>query len=462
MSAKSLCCDICKAQFRGMREAQEHGEATGHASFSESTEAVLTLVCAECGKPCRTVTEQEVHTKRNPGHTTFVDKTQEAAAAVDTAAEVKSLRAEAAAEARGEAAGAPGAVTAMEVEDEPDGEMVVPEVPQALLEQLTSEFGVCVKRRHWGSSQPLAHSSLPLHPGFGEHRARQALYATGTDSIQVAVDWLGEHQDDEAYDKPLLVPKNKLKKKLTKEEARLQAEELRKAAAARRDKEEKEAEKLREKERIRMGKEIQAAKRIDEDQERRRNLAWRQREKEEEAKARERIRVKLEEDKRERRRKLGLPEELTAEEVAAEAAKAQAQAEAEAKAKADAAARASAVRPVSVAERLRAELVAVKRATADAPDRHKQAFTTLMTFCGNVARAPEEEKYRRIRVSNPAFQQRVASIDGGLRFLALVGFVPDSTGEFLEIPRAAISPAVLNAAGAELQNAMENPFFGVL
>ena len=441
-AAKSLCCDVCKAQFRGMREAQDHGEATGHASFSESTEAVLTLVCADCGKPCRTVTEQEVHTKRT-GHTSFVDKTAEAAAkGVDTAAEVKELRAEAAAEARGEVATAAdaGGVTAMDVDADagPDGELVMPDAPQALLEQLTAEFG------------------------FSENRARQALYATGTDSIQVAVDWLGEHQDDPTFDLPLLVPKNKLKRKLTKEEARIQAEELRKAAAARREREEKESEKMREKERIRMGKEMQAAKRIDEDQERRRNLAWRQREKEEEAKARERIRIKLEEDRKERRRKLGLPEELTAEELAADAAKAQAQADAEVKIKADAAARASAVRPVSVAERLRAELVAMKRATADAPDRHKAAFQTLMTFVGNVARAPDEDKYRRIRVSNPAFQTRVGSIDGGIRFLNLVGFVADPTGEFLDIPRAAVSAAVLNAAGAELQNALENPFFGVL
>jgi hypothetical protein len=78
MSALSIKCDVCGAQFRGMREAQDHGEVTGHASFSESTEAVLALVCATCGKPCRSKTEQEVHTKRT-GHTEFSDKTHEAA-----------------------------------------------------------------------------------------------------------------------------------------------------------------------------------------------------------------------------------------------------------------------------------------------------------------------------------------------------------------------------------------------
>jgi len=428
-----------------MHEAQDHGEATGHASFSESTEAVLNLVCADCGKPCRSATEQDVHTKRT-GHTQFVDKTAEAAKPVDAEAQMKQLRAEAAAEARGLDVTMVDLTTDKAAEEggppssEPDGELITPEVPQALLDQLTTEFG------------------------FTENKARRALYQTGTDSIEVAVNWLGEHQDDADVDTPLLVPKNKLKRKLTKEEARVQAEELRKAAAARREREEKESERVREKERIRMGKELQAAKRIEEDQERRRNIAWRQREKEEEAKAKEKIRIKLEEDKRERRRKLGLPEEPTAEEVAAEAAKsaAKAQAEADAKAKAAEAAAKAAVRPVGVAERLRAELVAMKRAIADAPEKHKTAFETLMKLVGNVAQAPDEEKYRRIRLTNATFQQRVASIDGGVRFLNIVGFVADASGEFLDIPRSSVNIAVLNAAGAELHNALENPFFGVL
>lgn len=34
---------------------------------------VLNLTCTECGKPCRTQTEQDLHTKRT-GHASFVDK----------------------------------------------------------------------------------------------------------------------------------------------------------------------------------------------------------------------------------------------------------------------------------------------------------------------------------------------------------------------------------------------------
>lgn len=38
--ALSLKCDICGTQLRSVKEAQDHGEATGHAAFSESTESV--------------------------------------------------------------------------------------------------------------------------------------------------------------------------------------------------------------------------------------------------------------------------------------------------------------------------------------------------------------------------------------------------------------------------------------
>ena len=193
---------------------------------------------------------------------------------------------------------------------------------------------------------------------------------------------------------------------------------------AKREKEEKESERLREKERVRAGKELLAAKRIEEDQERKRNIAWRAREKEEEAKAREKIRLKLLEDKRERRRKLGLPEDPTPEELAEEAA---AKAAKEAEAAAKKAAYAPAVRPVSAAEKLRAELVGMKRAHEAEAGRFAACCNTLLTYCGNIAREPGEDKFRRIRLANAAFQQRVGTCTGGLRFLELLGFQTEPT-----------------------------------
>lgn len=75
---------------------------------------------------------------------------------------------------------------------------------------------------------------------------------------------------------------------------------------------------------------------------------------------------------------------------------------------------------------------------------------------------PDEEKYRKIRLSNAAFQARVSSVEGSLRFLELLGFQKDEGGEFLVMPRDKVSVETLNAAGGELNNALTNPFFGAL
>ncbi|RWW35133.1 hypothetical protein GW17_00000058 [Ensete ventricosum] len=56
MAGLSLRCGDCGALLKSVEEAQEHAELTKHSNFSESTEAVLNLVCATCGKPCRTRT----------------------------------------------------------------------------------------------------------------------------------------------------------------------------------------------------------------------------------------------------------------------------------------------------------------------------------------------------------------------------------------------------------------------
>lgn len=40
MAALSLTCKQCNASLKSVKEAQDHGEATGHSQFEESTEAV--------------------------------------------------------------------------------------------------------------------------------------------------------------------------------------------------------------------------------------------------------------------------------------------------------------------------------------------------------------------------------------------------------------------------------------
>jgi hypothetical protein len=39
----------------------------------------------------------------------------------------------------------------------------------------------------------------------------------------------------------------------------------------------------------------------------------------------------------------------------------------------------------------------------------KRAFQTLLTYIGNVVKSPEEDKFRKIRLSNATFQARYYS-----------------------------------------------------
>lgn len=75
---------------------------------------------------------------------------------------------------------------------------------------------------------------------------------------------------------------------------------------------------------------------------------------------------------------------------------------------------------------------------------------------------PNEEKFRKIRLNNPTFQDRVGGLHGGVEFLELCGFEKLEDGEFLFLPRDKVDMAVLNSAGSELNSAIANPFFGVL
>lgn len=79
-----------------------------------------------------------------------------------------------------------------------------------------------------------------------------------------------------------------------------------------------------------------------------------------------------------------------------------------------------------------------------------------------MVRQPNEEKFRRIRLSNPTLQANIFSIDGGMEFLATCGFVPDSTEEFLVLEKDRVNMNALNQAGVVIESAITNPFFGSL
>ncbi|XP_068639215.1 uncharacterized protein [Aristolochia californica] len=412
MACLSLRCRDCGVLLKSVAEAQEHSELTSHSNFSKSTEAVLNLVCTTCGKPCRSNTESDLHTKRT-GHADFVDKTSEAAKPIELEAPKVPPEPE-----EGDKS----------AESEPAHEMAFPEVDKKLLEELESM-------------------------GFATAKATRALHYSGNSSVEDAVNWVVDHENDSDIDEmPRVLVEIKIesgKPSLTPEQVKIKAQELRERARKKKEVEEKRMEREREKERIRVGKEFLEAKRIAEENERKRVIAFRKAEKEEEKRAREKIRQRLEEDKAERRRNLGLPPEEPA------TVKASPLVMEEKK-------NSLPVKPASKAGRMRDCLRSLKQNHKDNGAKVKRAFQTLLTYAGNVAKNPDEEKFRKIRLNNPTFHDRVGSLQGGIEFLELCGFEKIEGGEFLFLPRDKVDIAVLKAAGAELNSAIANPFFGVL
>ncbi|RXH78993.1 hypothetical protein DVH24_034200 [Malus domestica] len=197
----------------------------------------------------------DLHTKRT-GRTEFVDKTADAAKPISL--EVP----------KATPSGSKEAVCASSHVPE---EMVVPEVDKKLLEELEG----------MGFSTPRAtralHHSADIH--LSQTLRKAGALCTGYDllgnaSLEVAVNWVVEHENDPDIDEMPSVPINSKfeapKPSLTQEQLKAKQQELREKARKKKEEEEKRTEREREKVRIRVGKELLEAKRIEEDNERKR------------------------------------------------------------------------------------------------------------------------------------------------------------------------------------------------
>ncbi|XP_048138349.1 UBX domain-containing protein 1-like [Rhodamnia argentea] len=287
--------------------------------------------------------------------------------------------------------------------------------------------------------------------GFSPEQATRALHFSGNSSTEAAIDWIVDHQNDPDLDQ---MPRVSIdidieapEPTFVTEEMIMGAQELRDRAEEKK-KEKKNSQRETEKERIRAGKELLEAKTIAEENERKRYVAVKKAEKEEARRAKERILRKLQNDMVERRRKLGLPPETPA------AVKPSLPFEDNR--------RTSGVSYVTKADQMRECLRSLKRNHKDEDARVKRAFQTLLIYVGNVVKNPDNEKFRRIRLSNPVFQSRVGSLEGGVEFLELCGFEKIEGARFLFLLRDKVDLAVLNLAGTQLKSALTNPFFGLL
>ncbi|NP_001150837.1 UBA/UBX 33.3 kDa protein [Zea mays] len=358
--------------------------------------------------------------------------------------------------------------------------------------------------------------------GFPTARSVRALHFSGNSNLESAVNWLLEHESDPDIDRLPLVPReisiecgdtsdevrndvegmrDTVQEQKPKEHTETgrqnetsqlerepnadgQEEEDRKRILAlykqKRDEEGRARGRIRsqlqedQRERIRAAKDLMEAKRSLEENQRKRCVSFerashlqlprllleekrwlcfgcrvmesRVADQEEEKRARERIRQRIADDKAERRRRLGLPQDDPRDPAATMTP---------AKVK-------PAGRAVVASEQLRDCLRTVKKNHRDDPAAVARAYQVLLKIVGNVAKNPGEEKFRRIRLSNPVFKDRVGSVRGGVEFLELCGFRRLSGIGYLVMPRDKVDVALLTAAGVEIASALENPYFGLL
>ena len=94
--------------------------------------------------------------------------------------------------------------------------------------------------------------------------------------------------------------------------------------------------------------------------------------------------------------------------------------------------------------------------TFRSPGVAQTAIQTLRTLTNNVITHPEEEKYRTIKTSNKALQERIVKVTGALMFLKAVGFKPSGEEYTIENPDMAILQMGLGKLDEELAKLQGN------
>uniref|UniRef100_A0A0D3H2E2 UBA domain-containing protein n=1 Tax=Oryza barthii TaxID=65489 RepID=A0A0D3H2E2_9ORYZ len=324
--------------------------------------------------------------------------------------------------------------------------------------------------------------------GFPTARSIRALHFSGNSSLESAINWLLEHENDPDIDQLPLIPREiNIECGDTPNEARNDIQGMR--ANAQESKPEESTAAGRQKpvlytfincchtshlnflyqETSQVERELNADQ--NEDEVRRRIIELFKSKQDGQERERGRIRNQLQEDKRERIRaaKDLMEAKRTLEEnqrkCVMESRKADQEEEKRARERIRKRIEDDKIKPVEPAvspEQLRDCLRNLKKNYKDDTTKVTRAFQILLKIIANIVKNPEEEKFRRIRLNNPVFKERVGDLQGGVEFLELCGFMKLAISGYLVMPRDKINLALLNAAGVEVASAMENPYFGLL
>eukprot|EP00573_Skeletonema_grethae_P001853 CAMPEP_0201686186 /NCGR_PEP_ID=MMETSP0578-20130828/721_1 /ASSEMBLY_ACC=CAM_ASM_000663 /TAXON_ID=267565 /ORGANISM="Skeletonema grethea, Strain CCMP 1804" /LENGTH=551 /DNA_ID=CAMNT_0048170205 /DNA_START=29 /DNA_END=1685 /DNA_ORIENTATION=+ len=329
--------------------------------------------------------------------------------------------------------------------------------------------------------------------GFSEIRAQKGLI-NGNGTVEGAVEWLLNHQDDDDIDDPIeKVPKggaavaqsykcnecgkilsnmanlelhaNKtghsdfeestvLKKPLTAEEKGrkiLEIKSLLKAKRAEREDTEKKDNVDREKQRRFMGQEMQKTREEMEIEARKRMAKQRKKEKEDALKERQRIRAELEKDKRERAANKGkLSGRLGVDGYNPSGIQYGVNPDGTPVVEEEALQKKKKAPPSAAKMDEYITKVSSYRAGGDGGN----CLKILKAYIGNVVKNPDEPKYKKINMENKAYKTKVKPFLGAKNLLLAIGFAPTEDGTALELMEDA-DMEVLKQAHAKVEAAYE-------
>lgn len=293
--------------------------------------------------------------------------------------------------------------------------------------------------------------------GFSDVRSRKAIHHGGT--LEGAIAWITEHQEDPDIDQPYMVRKRDTipKVPLTAEEKAAKiaaAQEKIKQMRLAKQRKEKEDEIIREKERRSRGQKSQEVDEAREKMVRQMEAKKAKREKEDAIKERERLRAEIAADKAARAANKGvLPSVLGVGGYNPSAVQYDADAKATAGAlPATAVPTTTTVKPTATPTSTTAS-VAVKSGGShssviadpvkavdmaiEALCKYRtgcdggQAMKLLITFLKNVAESPEEPKFKSINTESKAYSGKLAPLVGPLQLLKAVGFEKNSENKLV-------------------------------
>lgn len=253
--------------------------------------------------------------------------------------------------------------------------------------------------------------------GFSLLLAQKGLLnSNGT--IDGAIEWISQHQDDDDIDDP--IPKQKPGKTYTPEEKAAKIQEIKDLLKARRADRE-EAEKVdnvdREKQRRFMGKEIAKTREDMEREQRKREAMVRKREKDAFKRERERLRAELARDKLERQKNKGkLKSALGADGYNPSIIQYDDDKDQDNEATSAAAKKKIKADPSKIDSYI--EKVSSYRAGGDGG----KCLKILLAYVSNVVNNPDEAKFRTINMENQAFKSKVKPFVGAKPLLMAVGF----------------------------------------